>query len=147
VWTGAFCFLDGAVFMDKSKQNVFLIVIAIILILILIPQVVHLWQILQLPLDQLFALPALWNEVGLLLLIPSLLVATTISLPQLKIEDRDVYQKPLLTNFIASGVFQLFAAWRDYQLGGTQVGFYLLLAVFSFAAPALIKQIRSRLDT
>jgi hypothetical protein len=133
--------------MEKSKQNVFLIGIAIILILILIPQVVHLWQILQLPLDQLFSLPALWYEVGLLLLIPSLLLATTINLPQLKIEDRDIYQKPLLTNFIVAGLFQLFAAWRTYQLGGAQVGFYLLLAVFSFTAPALIKQVRTRLDT
>jgi hypothetical protein len=134
-------------FMDKSKQKLILIVISVLLIYSMIPQVIGLWQTIQLPLDEMVLRHDLWSQVGLLLLVPSLLIGVTFSLPQLEIEDRDLYQRPLFLNLVGAGIFQLIAAWRVFSESETQAGFYLLLAIFSFGAPGLIKQIRARLGS
>jgi hypothetical protein len=133
--------------MEKQKQNSILAVILVCMVIGMAPQVIGLWQIVQLPVEEMFSLPQFWGNLGLLLLIPTLLVAVTLSLPQLDIKDRDMFQKPLVINLVAAGVLQLVAAWQAFPVSSTQASFYILVAVFSFTAPSLLKQIRTRLGS
>ena len=133
--------------MDENKQKLLLGMILIFLIFSLVPQIYRLWQTIQMPFEQLFSLPDLWSQLGLLLLTPSLLLAVSFSLPFLEIDERDVLLRPVTYNLIAAGVLELVAAWRAYQVGSSGIAFYLLLSIFCFSAPALLKNLRVRFDT
>jgi hypothetical protein len=130
--------------MAENKRKRFLIASAALLLLILVPQVYALWLTLQQPFDELLSQAQIWNQLGILMLTPTLFVAIIISLPYSGSDARDAYEKPLLLNFIVAGLLQLVAAWQAYQGGSLGIVFFVVLAIFSFSAPLLVKQIGAR---
>lgn len=128
--------------MDSNRQKFFLgLVLIPIVLLIVYAQLRMLWPILQLPIDEILHLADTWHILGMILFLPSLAILVILSSNLIEIEAREFYQKPLTFNLFLAGTLQLFAVWQAYQVESIKTILYLILAVFSFSLPFLIKKI------